>query len=161
MGRFIGKKAKLVEIKVPTGKKIKGIVTEIKASDLYPNSLNIKIECPEHTAWSEDGQKQFVKIAYFSFPMDWSPKNKAGKFYLALTGKLPTGEVDWDELLLNREVGVIFNDELDPSTGEFKGQRVIWIGSMDGGLKAPEQKAKSPTNPPKKDESTLSDETPF
>src|SRR3989338_4386214 len=103
MGRFIGKKAKLVDIKVPNDTKIKGIITEIKRSDLYPDSLNIKIECPEYTGWSEDGQRKFIKFAYFSFPMNWSAKNKAGRFYAALTGKLPTGEIDWEELLSNRE----------------------------------------------------------
>ena len=161
MSRYIGKKTKSVEILVPNGKKIKGIITEIKNSDLYADSLNIKIECPEYTAWSEDGQRKFVKFAYFSFPMNWSSKNKAGKLYQALTGKLPIGDIDWEDLLLNREVGVIFKDDLDASTGESKGQRILSLTSMDGDSKAAGTKGNPPPGLFKKDGSELAEETPF
>lgn len=161
MGRFIGRKAKSVDIRVPNDQKIKGIITEIKRSDLYPDSLSIKIECPEHTGWSDDGQRQFVKFAYFSFPMNWSAKNKSGRFYEALMGKSPTGEVDWEELLLNREIAIMFKDDVDQVTGESKGQRISWIGNMDGGPKSSEKSAKPSSNTPKKDELELNEEAPF
>ena len=161
MGRFIGKKVNAIDFGVPNDKKIYGVITEIKESDLYPGSLNIKIECPEYKILAEDGKRQFVKFAYHSFPMNWSPKNKTGRFYEALMGKLPTGDIDWETLLLNREVSVVFSDDVDEATGVSKGQRISWIGGSDGGPKALEKNVKASSHVLKKDESKLNEEAPF
>jgi len=150
MSQFIGKKMNSIEIKVPNGEKIYGVITEIKQSDLYPNSLSIKIECPEHKVWAEDGKRQFVKFTYYSFPMNWSAKNKSGRLYQALMGKLPTGDIDWETVLLNREVTVVFNDDVDEATGVSKGQRISSISKWEG-----------VSSTGKQEKEQFDDETPF
>lgn len=129
MSDIVGKKAKSIEIPVPVGKKIKGRITEVKKSQKFEGYLDFTIEFLEFKKWSDDGSRQFVKRAYYGIPVDWSPNNKAGKFYRSLEGKFPEQEgVNWTKLLLDREVECIFEDAFDKETGDPKGQRITWVG---------------------------------
>lgn len=138
MSDIIGGKAKIVQIPVPTGKKIKGRIIELKASTKFEGLLDIKIEFPQFKKKSDDGKRDFTKQAFYGVPIDWSEKNKAGKLLFALYGKLPTTEaVNWTKALLDKEVECIFEDIFDDQTGEPKGQKIKWIGKV-GSSEAPE-----------------------
>lgn len=157
MSDIVGGKAKAMNIPAPTGKKVRGKISELKMSTKFEGLMDIKIDFPQFK--SEDGK--FTKRAFYGIPVDWSEKNKAGKLLFALYGKLPTQEtVNWTKALLNREVEVIFEDIFDDATGEPKGQKIKWIGKVgataDGvpeiDLDAPEMSGDPEVNPEAMDE---------
>lgn len=163
---IVGGKAKMVLIPVPTGKKVKGKIVELKLSTKFEGLLDIKIEFPQYKKKSDDGKREFTKQAFYGVPVDWSEKNKAGRLLMALYGKLPTQEqVNWSKALQDREVDCIFEDVFDEQTGEAKGQKIKWIGKpgaaapeeekvmdMDRGFDAPEMSGDPEVN---------TDDTPF
>jgi len=129
MSDIYGGKAKPVNIPVPTGKKIRGKIVELKLSQKFEGLLDIKIEFPEYKIKSDDGKKEFIKQGFYGVPVDWSEKNKAGKLLFALYGKYPSQEqVNWTKALLNKEVDCIFEDVFDEQTGESKSQKIKWVG---------------------------------
>lgn len=138
---IIGGKAKIVQIPVPTGKKILGKVVELKLSTKFEGLLDIKIEFPEYKKKTEDGKKEFTKQAFYGVPVDWSEKNKAGRLLFALYGKYPQAEaVNWTRALLQKEVSCIFEDIFDDQTGEAKGQKIKWIGKLGSEPQVEEEK---------------------
>ena len=132
MADIYGGRAKAINIPAPVGKKIKGKILEVTLSEKFEGYIDMKIAFQEYKMRSDDGKRDFVKQAFYGIPVDWSTKNKAGRLYYALTGRLPEDneQVNWTKLLLNAEVACIFEDVLDEATGEPKGQKIKWIGKV-------------------------------
>lgn len=130
MSDILGKRAKAINIPAPTGVKIKGQITKVGLSEKFENYIDIVIQFPEYKKMSDDGRKEFTKQAFYGIPIDWSPKNKAGRLHLSMTGNLPADNtpVNWTTMLLNKPVECILEDVLDDATGESKGHKIQWIG---------------------------------
>lgn len=127
---IVGRRAEKLQIPAPTGQKLEGKIIEINQSERFPELIDLNIEIPEFKVKLKDGKTEFKKRVYYSIPINWSPKNKAGRLHKAVLGRLPGEEepVMWEQLLKNLEVLVILEDKLDPDTGEVLGQKIKWIG---------------------------------
>jgi len=130
MSDVFGGKAKFTSIPVPIGVKHRGKVVEVKLSEKYDDCVSIAVEFPQFKAPSRDGKKEFVKRSFYTISLDWSPKNKSGKLYQGMTGRLPSDEeqINWTRLLLGKEVECIFESVLD-DYGEMKGDKICWMGA--------------------------------
>jgi len=132
MSDIYGRKSKPIIINAPIGQKIQGRIIEVRLSEKFDDYIDIKIEFPQYKKVSDDGSREFVKQAFYGISIDWSTKNKAGRLYYSLEGKLPGEDnVNWTKLLFNRDVMCIFEDNYDEK-GDAKGQKIKWIGRVGG-----------------------------